>query len=401
MSVFTKRCVQCTLIRCASAVIFVVVAFRGVSASQTNSSLAPLHPTRSISLKACGWEPEPSIVHHTGFVPLRIAFDHQGNLWTGYSKKLIELTPRSAPETAFEYEIVAISGSPAQCALRLRRPTTANSPAAVLVSSKDGLLVVANDELHLVDEVGFKDSAAFELMRPPDHARYRVIQSPGRKFLVVVVEGFTRADSSYTWLDPDSLVVRNSCTYPPAPDNFHYIGLRSFADDGRFLELDYGWSRFGHSLTAGQFCSPRREVPPEHIQPKDAILLESETAYLIQDPRREKPWRILIKDRSEATVLDLIGGSNKETIGGGNVAVSEDERRLALSIDTLAGGSQILDISSHVASRRVDVYDTKTWACVAQIKLLTPGEASLSFSPDGKTLAIQTEDLVQFYDGIP
>jgi hypothetical protein len=383
-------------------VLFVVIAFRGVSASPTNSNFVLLRPTRSISLKACGWEPERFIGHHTGFVPLRIAFDHQGNLWTGYSKKLIELTPRSAPETAFEYEIVAVSGSPAQCALRLSRPTTANSPVAALVSSEDGLLVIANDELHLVDKIGFKDRATFELLRPSDHARYRVFQSPGRKLLVIVAEGFTKADSGYTWLAPDSLEVRNSCTYPPAPDNFHYVGLRSFADDGRFLELDYGWrSQFGHSLEAGQFCSPKLEIPPEHVQPRDAILLDSETAYFIEDPRREKPWRILVKDKSESTVVDLIGDGNKETIGGGNIAVSEDERRLALSIDTLARGSQMLDISSHVASRRVDIYDTKTWARVAQIKPLTHGETSLSFSPDGKTLAIQIEDLVQFYDGIP
>jgi hypothetical protein len=382
-------------------VLFVAIAFRGVGTSQTNSNLVLLHPARSISLKACGWEPERSIGHHAGFVPLRIAFDHQGNLWAGYSQKSIGLTPRSAPETSFEYEIVAISGSPAQCAVRLSRPTTANSPAAVLISSKDGLLVVANDELHLVDKIGFKDRATFELLRPSDHARYRVLQSPARKLLVVVADGFTKADSSYTWLDPDSLEVRNSCTYPPAPDNFHYIGLRSFADDGRFVELDYGWSRFGYSLVAGQFCSPKLEIPPEHVQPRAAILLDSGTAYFVEDPRREKPWRILVKDKSEATAFDLIGDSNKETIGESNVAVSEDERRLALSIDTPAGGSQMLDISSHVASRRVDIYDTKTWARVAYIKLLTPGVASLSFSPDGKTLAIQTEDLVQFYDGIP
>jgi hypothetical protein len=72
-----------------------------------------------------------------------------------------------------------------------------------------------------------------------------------------------------------------------------------------------------------------------------------------------------------------------------------------VAIDITAGGIRWLDISNHVAARRVDIYDTTTWTRIAEIKLSSQGEAGLAFSPDGKTLAIQTEDLIQFYDGVP
>ena len=83
------------------------------------------------------------------------------------------------------------------------------------------------------------------------------------------------------------------------------------------------------------------------------------------------------------------------------VAVSEDGRRAAVLLDITSGGARWLDISNHVAAQRVDIYDTATWTRIAQISLSSKGEAELAFSPDGKTLAIQTNDLVQFYDALP
>jgi hypothetical protein len=386
------------------AVMLFAFAMGANGASDTRSANAPvqLSPTRSLSLKACGWEPEQLVVHHTGYVPLKLAFDHQGNLWSGYTTKMQQLVPRTAPELGEQYSLVELSGNPVKCAVRMNLPTTESSPVAVLFSNKNSLLIVANDKLHVIDQNEFKERAAFDLLRPSDHARYKIMQSPGRKSLVVVAEGFTKADSSYTWLDPETLEVRHSCSYPPAQNHGQHIGFRSFADDGRFSELDYDESqRPGFWLAGGQYCSPKASISPEHIQPAAAIMLESETAYFRDNLLSDNLPSIVVYDRAGA-LLHSVPGYDKESMSANSAAaISEDGRRAAVVIDITSGGVRWLDISNHVAARRVDIYDTTTWVRIAQIKLSSQGEAALAFSPDGKTLAIQTNDLVQFYDALP
>jgi DNA-binding beta-propeller fold protein YncE len=374
------------------------------AASDAGSLNAPvqLSPTQSLSLKACGWEPEQPVVHHTGYIPSKLAFDHAGNLWLGYSKKMQQLVPRTTPELGWLYNVVELSGTPAKCSVRTSLPTTESSPVGILFSSNDTMLIVANDKLHAVDQNGFKERASFDLLRPSDQARYLVVQSPGRKSLVVVAQGFTKADTSYTWLDSGSLGLSHSCTYPPFPDYHHYVRLRSFADDGRFVELDYDETTHPiFWLAAGQYCSPKTPVHPEHIQPAAAIMLESETAYFRDNLLNDNVPSIVVYGR-DGTLLHSIPGHDKESMSANSgVAVSEDGRRAAVLLDITSGGARWLDISNHVAARRVDIYDTATWTRIAQIKLSSKGEAELALSPDGKTLAIQTNDLVQFYDALP
>jgi hypothetical protein len=330
---------------------------------------------------------------------LKLAFDHRGSLWSGYTKKVQQVVPRSAPELGAQYNLVELSGNPGQCVVRMQLPTTGGSPIAVLFSNKDNMLVVANDKLHVIDQNGFKERAAFSLLRPTDQARYQVLQSPQRKVLVAITDGVTRADSSYTWLDPESLQVLQSCSYPPVPG--HHVRLRSFADDGRFIEVEHGPGNMGHWISEGRYCSAKLSVPPEHVQPAAAILLDSETAYFRDNLLNDNPPSIVVYDRT-GTLLHSVPGHEKETMSASSgVAISEDGRRAAVLLDITSGGVGWLDISNHVAARRVDIYDATTWTRIAQIKLSSKGEAALAFSSDGKTLAIQTDDLVQFYDALP
>ncbi len=380
------------------AFVFALSA-HAASDPQSASTAVQLSPTRSLSLKTCGWEPEPLVVHHTGYIPVKLAFDHRGNLWTGYTKKSQQVVPRSTPELGALYNVVELSGNPTQCVVQMKLPTTESSPVAVLFSDKDDMLVVADDKLHVVDQNGFKERAAFALLRPSDQARYQVLQSPQRKSLVAVVDGFTRADSSYTWLDSASLQVLHSCSYPPVPE--HYVRLRSFADDGRFIEVEHGPGTQGHWISEGRYCSAKTIIPPDHIQPAAAIMLESETAYFRDNLLNDNLPSIVVYDRA-GTLLHSVPGHDKESMSANSgVAVSEDGRRAAVLLDITSGGARWLDVSSHVAARRVDIYDTATWTRIAQIKLSSKGEAELAFSPDGKTLAIQINDLVQFYDALP
>jgi hypothetical protein len=376
--------------------------------AQSRNTPAQLLPTRSISLKTCGWEPtrhDPLGMNPTGYVPLIIAFDHQGNLWTGYTTKSSKLVPRTTPESGAQYNIVELSGSPVKCSAQLNRPTTESSPAAIMFSNKGSMLVVANDQLHLIDQTGFKDQVSFDLLRPSDHEYYRLRQSPGRKSLVVVIDGHIQAESSYTWLDPDTLKIIHRCTYPPAPDYQHYTWMRSFADDGRYVELDYAPNSVGSTfwIAGGQYCSEKTKIPPERMQPVDALMFDRETAYFSS---RIDNGSIVVYHQN-GSLIYLVPAQDREVKERSEIAVSEDGGRVALIIDTMAGGHPALDINEHVSSRRVDIFETATWTRTAQIELPITGrteftgDITLAFTPDGKTLALRMADLVQVYDGIP
>lgn len=181
----------------------------------------------------------------------------------------------------------------------------------------------------------------------------------------------------------------------------HYVRLRSFADDGRFIEVEHGPGTLGHWISEGRYCSPKANIPPVHIQPAAALLLDSETAYFRDNLLNHNLPSIVVYDRAGA-LLHSVPGHDKEAMSTSTgAAISEDGRRAAVVIAITSGGVRWLDISDHVAARRVDIYDTTTWDRIAQIKLSSQGQAALAFSPDGKTLAIQTNDLVQFYDALP
>jgi hypothetical protein len=387
------------------ALAFVLGVANAVAETPSGDSRAPLLPTRTISLKTCGWEPEPHGGLPTGYVPLALAFDHHGNLWTGYIAKLAKLVPRATPESGVQYNVVELSGSAAKCSVRLSRPTTGSGPEGILFSDKDRMLVVANDQIHLIDQAGFKDEAVFDLLRPSDHAYFRVMQSPGRKSLVVVTEGFVKAESSYAWLDPDTLQIIHLCTYSPAPDYNHYTMFRAFADDGRYVELDYAPNSVGSAywIAEGRYCSEKIKVPPERMQPIDALAFERETAYFSS---RIDNGSIVVYHQNGSLIYS-VPAQDREVKERSEISVSEDGGRVAVIIDTMAGGMPSLDISDHVGSRRVDIFETSTWTRVAQIELPVKGrtefsyETELAFTPDGKTLAIRTGDLVQFYDGVP
>ncbi len=395
------------------SVAFVVGVVGTISEAQSKNAPAVLLPTRSLSLKICGWQPtphDPLGMKPSGDAPSIMAFDHQGNLWTGYVTKSSKLVPRAKPDSGAQYNIVELSGSPLKCEVRLNRPTTESSPAAIMFSNKRSMLVVANDQLHLIDQTGFKDLATFELLRSSDHEYYRVTQSPGRKSLVIVIDGYIHAESSYTWIDPDTLKIIQRCTYPPRPDYGHYIGFRSFADDGRYAELDYDSGLYAKpayvgtfGVAEGKYCSEKTKIPPERMQPVDALMFDRETAYFSS---RIDDGSIVVYDQN-GSLIYFVPAQDREVKERTEIAVSEDGGRIAVIIDTMAGGHPALDINEHVASRRVDIFDTSTWTRAAQIELPVKSrtefysETALAFTPDGKTLAIRTTDLVQFYDGIP
>src|SRR5512142_3178489 len=78
------------------------------------------------------------------------------------------------------------------------------------------------------------------------------------------------------------------------------------------------------------------------------------------------------------------------------VPIRGDERgdRIAVDVLTLRGGNRFLDISSHVTSRRIAVYDIEAGKELASIPVRTSHLSSFDFdlSPNGRHLAILEDD---------
>ncbi len=281
----------------------------------------------------------------------------------------------------------------------MQLPTVASSPVGVLFSNKNGMLVVADNKLHLIDATGLKEKAMFGLLRAESEGRYQVLQSPKRKQLIITKDNGASGSGSITWLNPDTLEVTRLCSY-----NFgreHYVKLRSFGDDGRFIEVEHGPGVDGHSVSGGQYCSRQGyDGFPAGIQPTSALILENETAYFSSDSPNDNAPIATIYSRIGGLLRDVLS-KDRETLGRGEVTISEDGRRVAFQVQHWSGGVKSLDISRHVSSRRVDVYDTTTWERVAQVEEPTQAEAALALSPDGKILALETADTIQLFDRLP
>jgi len=74
--------------------------------------------------------------------------------------------------------------------------------------------------------------------------------------------------------------------------------------------------------------------------------------------------------------------------------------RIAVDVPTLRGGSRALDISDHVTSRRIAVYDIESGKEMASIQVKPKCRYRYEFdlSPDGKRLAILEDDTVKVVD---
>jgi hypothetical protein len=79
---------------------------------------------------------------------------------------------------------------------------------------------------------------------------------------------------------------------------------------------------------------------------------------------------------------------------------SERGDRIAVDVLTLRGGNPTLDISSHITSRRIAVYDTDAGKQVSSIPVPIRCHYGFAFalSPDGRRLAILEDDAVRIVD---
>ena len=358
-----------------------------------------LAPSRIVSLNQCFSDQARPTLHQSGFVLAKLAFDHDGNLWTGYITGSPQLNSRISPVPDHKYNVVEFSSTPLMCEVRIQLPTVANSPVGVLFSNKNSMLVVADNKLHLIDSTELKEKATFGLLLTESEGWYQVLQSPKRKYLIVTKDNGASGSGSITWLNPDTLEVTKLCPYDFGKE--HYVKFRSFADDGRFIEVEHGPGVDGHQVSGGQYCSRQgHHEYPSGMQPTSAIALEDETAYFSSDSPNDHAAIASIYSRVGA-LLRNVPSKGRETLGHAGVTISEDGRRVAFEVEHWSGGLQSLDISSHVSSRRVDVYDSKTWECVAQVEEQAQAAVDLALSPDGKILAVESADTIQLFDQLP
>ena len=114
-------------------------------------------------------------------MPAKLAFDHDGESLDRLHYGFPTVESRISPLPDHKYNVVEFSSASLNCEVRIQLPTVANSPVGVLFSNKDGMLVVADNKLHLIDSTGLKEKATFGLLRAESEGRYQVLQSPKRK----------------------------------------------------------------------------------------------------------------------------------------------------------------------------------------------------------------------------
>ena len=358
------------------------------------SSLVSAHSQEDsgvvISLRTYGWEPP----EHGNIRPPSIIIDHKNRVVVGFTvEERRGLVDRNQPSLGFH--ILRFSGD-GKADLSLSVPTSKRGGTGVHLSDEDQIIARANDNLQLLQVgEGSVQDAVWKILAPCP-IQCGVVQSQTRRTLVLYTE---QADPvTVIRLSPEPQLER--CGKERSL-------LKSIEDKlqnwPKSITDKYGYSRSEESdsgLQRWPLCDyqHRIELPLRAV----AWTALSDNLFLVGTyENRKGHWgsELVAADGQVKFRVPLLKYESAGTLWTPTRS-SERGDRIAVDVLTLRGGNQTLDISSHITSRRIAVYDTGAGKQVASIPVPIRYHYGFAFalSPDGRRLAILEDDAVRIVD---
>ena len=343
-----------------------------------------------ISLRTYGWEPP----QRGNIGPPSIIIDHKNRVVVGFTvEERNGLVGRNQPSLGFH--ILRFAGD-GKAELSLSVPTNKRARTGVHLSDEDQIVVRANDNLQLLQVgVGAVQNAVWKILAPCP-IQCGVVQSQTRRTLVLYTEQ----------ADPVTLI-----RFSPEPQ-LERCGkerslLKSIEDKiqnwPESITDRYAYSHGEESRSGLQrwpLCDyeHRIELPLRAV----AWTALSDNLFLVRtDENRKGDWgvELVAADGQLKFRMPLLKHESAGTLWTPTRS-SERGDRIAVDVLTLRGGNQTLDISSHITSRRIAVYDTDAGKQVASVPVAIRYHYGFAFalSPDGRRLAILEDDAVRIVD---
>jgi hypothetical protein len=315
--------------------------------------------------------------------PLRhvLAFDRGGSVIAGFaSRERDGLVTRSSP--AFSFHVVKIDPVTGTEISTTSITTSDWKGNSLFVTAGDRILVKADDSLTLLSE-DFRTAAT----KSVDHERgslWSLLESRDKKVVLVVMDliGRTRVES----INPETLETRESCEYPLGTGQIMDVNVMGVA-----------------AVFNGQGSVRNVFLRPICGMPKLVLSWSGE----LEDPSFLSVGILLLSGFSRSLQVVTTDGRTlfQDKFGSHDVVdsyvkASIQADKFAISIRTKKGGSSFLDVASHLSRLKIMIYDLQAQKRIAEISLPhTPKYYfDFDFSPDGKTLAVMCDEVIQLYN---
>ncbi len=368
----------------------------------------PTVKTAALNLRDYGWQtPDPIHPHETDTVERRsIVIDHLGRVLVGFAvRERSGLVTHEQPALAFHVVRLSPDG---KADLSLSLPANGWRDNSIYLSDTDQIIVRANDRIQFLQvDPGNTEKESWNTLVSCSF-RCKVKQSPtGRTLFLYTAD----ADPPLTIIHTSQSPTLKRCgkapqsiesfedkiqNYPQSiTDEFAY-----FSGQTRRLDLfTYRWP----------LCDYEHRVEmPLHIRGRFTVLNDQSfvanadfVANALTKPDSDA-LRTLVVISSDGHVKFRQPMAKHESWDNFWAPIRSSERgdRIAVDMLTTRGGNRTLDISSHVTSRRIAVYDIEAGKELASIPVNPKHRYRFEFdlSPDGHRLAILEDDTVKVVD---
>lgn len=309
-----------------------------------------------------------------------IAFDSTGKLIVGYIvHERNGLVTRELP--AYALHLIKIDPLIQTQIASATIATAALDRNAVLATAHNNILVKTSDSIELLSP-DLRVLASKKITSEQGFL-WSLIESTDKNVLLVIepIHDGTKVES----LDPKSLEQVTSCNYPLGTDQ-----IKDVSENGDTASTDNRGSN--RDIVIRPLCGTTER----------AKTLPGEGRY----PFFLSPDKLLLSGFSRDLRVTSVQGDVlfEDKFGSHDIVdsyakASSVAGRFAVSVRTLTGGSNFLDIDSHLSKLKIVVYRLSSKEkCVEITMHQTPKYYfDFDFSPDGKTLAVFCDGLIQLY----
>jgi hypothetical protein len=350
-----------------------------------------------LNLRDYGWQsPDPIHPHETDTTTSRsIAIDHLGRILVGFPvRERGGLATRERP--ALSFKVVRFSPD-GKVDLSLSLPANGWRNNSLYLSERDQVIVRANTDLQLLQsdswQVGNENPRWTTIL--PCGSNCRVAQSPSRRTFLIY-----DLDPSVAVIDTFRLPTVERCSKPHDETYLITDTYAYFTEQTRQLDLlTYRWP----------LCDYERRVEmPLHIRGRftvlnDQLFIADADAFVTNATHPDKDSNrtlIVMSLDNHVKFRQKMGSHELWDNFWVPIQISERGNRIAVDVITERGGSETLDISSHMTARRIAVYDINAGKELASIPVSPKHRYRYEFdlSPDGRRLAVLEDDTVRVVD---
>lgn len=347
---------------------------------------------KTLDLRTYGWEPPES--REIGSPS--IAVDHRGRIVVGFTvRERTGLVTRTKP--SLNLHIIRFS-SEGNAERSLSLPTNSKGRSGIYLSDTDQIIVRANESVQILQaNKGNPQRESWETLASCTR-ECNIEQSVSRRTMLL----YTDDGNPATLIRFSNEVELQRCGKQPQLARSFEEKIQNYPqcitdEFSYFAGSEPGRGQFAYRWPHCNFGD--RVNMALHVGGRWSVLNDKVSVVDTHSEHGGGNLEVLSFD-GQVKFRPELGKYESASSFWAPVASTERGDRIAVDILTARGGNRTLDVSSHVTSRRIAVYDIESRREVASIPVSEKFHYRYDFalSPDGKRLAIVEDEVVKVVD---